>query len=82
MKQLAGASAVCLVLLHAMSGVANAAMPVIDVAAIARLGQEVSAWDEQLQGMRLQLGGNEEIIGRPFLISGGFFGVGGQAVGF
>lgn len=56
MKQLAGAPAVCFVLLHAMSGVANAAMPVIDVAAIARLGQEVSAWDEQLQGMRLQLG--------------------------
>jgi type IV secretion system protein VirB5 len=46
----------CLVLMLATSGAANATMPVIDVAAITQLLQQIMAWDEQLQGMRAQLG--------------------------
>jgi len=56
MKQLASRAAACLVLLLATSGIADATMPVIDVAAVTRLAQEIKAWDEQLEGMRLQLG--------------------------
>jgi P-type DNA transfer protein VirB5 len=55
MKQLATTTAVCLFLLIAATNGASAAMPVIDVAAVTRLAQEITAWDEQLQGMRLQL---------------------------
>jgi type IV secretion system protein VirB5 len=42
-------------LLGGSTGAAYATMPVIDVAAIAQLLQEIMAWDEQLQGMRAQL---------------------------
>ena len=44
-----------LVLLLGTSGIADAAMPVIDVAAVTKLAQEVTAWNDQLQEMRLQL---------------------------
>lgn len=44
-----------LLLLLASGGAANATMPVIDVAAITQLLQQIMAWDEQLQGMRAQL---------------------------
>jgi type IV secretion system protein VirB5 len=54
-KKCSSASAVCLVLFLATTGAANATMPVIDVAAITQLLQEIVAWDEQLQGMRAQL---------------------------
>ncbi len=42
-------------LLAVASAPAHATMPVIDVAAITQLIQEILAWDEQLQGMRQQL---------------------------
>jgi type IV secretion system protein VirB5 len=47
--------ALSVVLLFATCGVADATMPVIDVAAITKLLQQIMAWDEQLQGMRAQL---------------------------
>ncbi len=56
MKELASVAVACLIPLLATGGAAHAAMPVIDVAAVTRLAQEITAWDEQLQGMRLQLG--------------------------
>lgn len=37
------------------SSVADAAMPVIDIAAVRSLGQQVSAWHSQLSAMQLQL---------------------------
>lgn len=55
MKKLPSAVAVCLSLLTATPDAARAAMPVIDIAAIRQLLQEIKAWDEQLQDMRLQL---------------------------
>jgi len=36
-------------------GIAEAAMPVIDVAAVRSLAQQVSAWHDQLKAMQLQL---------------------------
>ena len=39
----------------ATTGIANASMPVIDIAAIVQLRQQITDWDEQLQGMRAQL---------------------------
>jgi type IV secretion system protein VirB5 len=46
---------ICAFALLAASSSANAAMPVIDIAAIQQLLQEIMAWTEQLQSMRLQL---------------------------
>ncbi len=56
MNKVIKASAMCVPLLFASIGVARATMPVIDVAAITQLLQQIMAWDEQLQGMREQLG--------------------------
>ena len=56
MKHLPSMRATCLVVFLATSGPATAAMPVIDIAAIQQLLQEIMAWDQQLQSMRLQLG--------------------------
>lgn len=55
MKRFSSAVADCVLLLLATTGAANAVMPVIDVAALKQLAQEITAWDEQLRGMRLQL---------------------------
>ena len=55
MKQPVNPTAACLFLLLVAAGVADAAMPVIDIAALTKLRQEIMDWDEQLQGMRLQL---------------------------
>lgn len=46
---------VCVLLVLGSTGTAYATMPVIDVAAITQLLQQIMAWDEQLQGMRAQL---------------------------
>jgi type IV secretion system protein VirB5 len=54
-KKFSTTVAVCLVLMCGPTGAAYATMPVIDVAAITQLLQEIMAWDEQLQGMRAQL---------------------------
>lgn len=48
--------AVCLALALAASDPAGAMVPVIDAAALQQLLQQVTAWEQQLQGMRLQLG--------------------------
>jgi type IV secretion system protein VirB5 len=45
----------CVALLLATSAPASATMPVIDVAAIGQLIEQILAWDEQLQGMKQQL---------------------------
>lgn len=45
----------CTVLLLAMSNSANATIPVIDVAAIGQLVKQLTAWNQQLQGMKQQL---------------------------
>jgi type IV secretion system protein VirB5 len=55
MKQIASSIAVCLFPLLMTTGTADAAMPVVDIAAVMNLAQEIMDWDEQLQGMRLQL---------------------------
>jgi type IV secretion system protein VirB5 len=55
MNRLRRAKTVSVLLLAAASVPAHATMPVIDVAAITQLIQEILAWDEQLQGMRQQL---------------------------
>lgn len=55
MKKFPRSAALCLILVFGSTGVAEATMPVIDVAAIAQLFQQIMAWDEQLQGMRAQL---------------------------
>jgi len=55
MKRFRSRAALSLVLVFGAARVAEATMPVIDVAAIAQLLQEIMAWDEQLQGMRAQL---------------------------
>ena len=55
MTQSPRATRIVLVLLLVASESARAAMPVVDVAAIQQLLREISAWSEQLQGMRLQL---------------------------
>jgi type IV secretion system protein VirB5 len=54
MKHVASSAAICLFLLLFTMG-ANAVVPVVDIAAVMRLAQEITDWDEQLQGMRLQL---------------------------
>jgi type IV secretion system protein VirB5 len=58
MKKFTKAAALCWLLLLTATATApaNATMPVIDVAAITQLLQQIMAWDEQLQGMRAQLG--------------------------
>ena len=55
MKKVSGFRTMVLASLVAASSSANATIPVVDVAAIQQLIQEILAWDEQLQGMRLQL---------------------------
>ena len=55
MTQPTRAKAMLLVVLLAMSGSVGAAMPVVDIAAVQQLLREITAWNEQLQGMRLQL---------------------------
>lgn len=47
--------AALLVTLTCTTSAANAVMPVVDVAAIRQLLQQVSAWREQLRGMQAQL---------------------------
>jgi type IV secretion system protein VirB5 len=55
MNKLPSAKTICLALLLAASSQARAMIPVIDVAALQQLIQQVMAWEQQLQGMRLQL---------------------------
>jgi type IV secretion system protein VirB5 len=54
-KTLPSVKTLTLALLLAASSSAHAAMPVIDTAALQQLVQQIRAWNEQLQGMRLQL---------------------------
>jgi P-type DNA transfer protein VirB5 len=56
MNRFLAAPALFAALLATTTGVADATVPVIDVAAITQLLQQIMAWDEQLQGMRAQLG--------------------------
>ena len=49
------ASISALLLYLAMTGRAAATIPVVDVSAVRQLLQEVAAWNQQLEGMRLQL---------------------------
>jgi type IV secretion system protein VirB5 len=56
MKKFLSTLPASVLLFCATSNAAFATMPVIDVAAITQLLQQIIAWDEQLQGMRAQLG--------------------------
>jgi type IV secretion system protein VirB5 len=55
-KHLPSLKATSLIVLLAASCSAAATVPVVDLAAIQQLIQEMMAWDQQLQSMRLQLG--------------------------